>query len=166
MEMWNCGNMKVCKYENGRVSRLVSRVLMILGICIFAHCAAFAGNALNPDALELAPLPMPVQLKADIDSPVPFDARTTVTVECPDATAAAWLAAHFAAWYADAAPLMAKNKNMESQPHLLTHGRNDDARPHATNWFEKSAIAIPFARMRDGISSERTSHTQIPGPSA
>ena len=104
MKMWNCGNMKVCKYENGRVSRLVSRVLMILGICIFAHCAAFAGNALNPDALELAPLPMPVQLKADIDSPVPFDARTTVTVECPDATAAAWLAAHFAAWYADAAP--------------------------------------------------------------
>ena len=64
MKMWNCGNMKVCKYENGRVSRLVSRVLMILGICIFAHCAAFGGNAVNPQfvddgATETAPDPAP-----------------------------------------------------------------------------------------------------------
>ena len=104
MKMWNCGNMKVCKYENGRVSRLVSRVLMILGISMFAHCAAFAGNAVNPDAIELAPLPMPVEFKSDMDSPVPFDSQTVVTVDCPDKSAGQWLAAHFAEWYGAGAP--------------------------------------------------------------
>ena len=42
--------------------------------------AAFGGNAVNPDAIELAPLPMPVEFKSDMDSPVPFDRDTVVTV--------------------------------------------------------------------------------------
>ena len=62
-------------------------------------------------------------------------------------------------------PFAAKKKNIEYQPQLLTQGRNDEARPQAVSWFMKSAMAMPFARMRIGISSERTSHTQMPGPS-
>lgn len=66
--------------------------------------AAFAGNKANPDAIELAPLPMPVQFKADIDKPVDFDASTTVAVDCPDKGAAEWLSRHFADWYGADAP--------------------------------------------------------------
>ena len=35
---------------------------------------------------------------------VPFDAATTVTLECPDPAAAKWLQAHYRQWYGDAAP--------------------------------------------------------------
>ena len=31
----------------------------------------FAGNESNPDAIELVPLPQPVEFKSDIDRPVP-----------------------------------------------------------------------------------------------
>ena len=63
-------------------------------------------------------------------------------------------------------PFTAKKKNIDDQPHAATHGRNQEASPHATSWFMKSAIAMPFARILSGISSERTSHTQSPGPNA
>ena len=56
--------------------------------------AAFAGNKANPDAIELAPLPVPVEFKTDIDKPVAFDALTTVVVDCPDAEGAEWLKRH------------------------------------------------------------------------
>ena len=65
---------------------------------------SLAGNEANPDAIELAPLPMPVEFKGDMDNPVAFDAATTVLVDCPDAEAVGWLASHFAEWYGDAAP--------------------------------------------------------------
>ena len=52
---------------------------------------AFAGNDANPDAIELAPLPMPAEFKSDMDRPVAFDASTTVVVECPDAKGAEWI---------------------------------------------------------------------------
>ena len=35
---------------------------------------------------------------------VPFDAKTTVTLECPDPLAAQWLQAHYAEWYGASAP--------------------------------------------------------------
>ncbi len=35
---------------------------------------------------------------------VPFDATTTVTLECPDPAAATWLKAHYAQWYGESAP--------------------------------------------------------------
>ena len=65
---------------------------------------ASAGNAANPDALELAPLPMPVEFKSDMDKPVAFDASTTVVVDCPDEAAAGWLASHLKEWYGKSAP--------------------------------------------------------------
>ena len=67
-------------------------------------CGAFAGNKANPDAIELAPLPMPVEFKSDMDSPVAFDSTTKVVVDCPDAEAVKWLTAHFVEWYGEAAP--------------------------------------------------------------
>ena len=71
--------------------------------------AVFAGNEANPDAIELAPLPMPVEFKSDMDSPVAFDASTTVVVDCPDAKGAEWLAAHFREWYGKDAPKVVSN---------------------------------------------------------
>ena len=62
---------------------------------LLSPLAVLAGNAANPDAIELAPLPMPVEFKSDMDSPVAFDASTTVVVDCPDAAAVGWLADHF-----------------------------------------------------------------------
>ena len=79
--------------------------------------SAFAGNEANPDALELAPLPMPVEFKSDMDKPVPFDASTTVTVQCPDKAAADWLSRHFAEWYGKDAPKVVANvSNVEMLP--------------------------------------------------
>ena len=43
VKMWNCGIMKLWKYENGRVPRLVSCSLTALGVCIFAYCGEAAG---------------------------------------------------------------------------------------------------------------------------
>ena len=64
----------------------------------------FAGNAANPDAVELSPIPVPVSFTRDMDRPVAFDATATVVVECPDAGAVDWLARHFAEWYGPQAP--------------------------------------------------------------
>ena len=61
-------------------------------------------NAANPDAIELAPLPMPRAFESDMDRPVPFDAATMVAVDCPDAEAAPWLSRYFAEWFGVQAP--------------------------------------------------------------
>lgn len=63
-----------------------------------------AGNAANPDAIELEPMPRPLSFTSDMDAPVPFDETTAVTVDVPDATAVEWLNGHFAAWYGAHAP--------------------------------------------------------------
>ena len=86
------------------VAMCVSRFALIAFAAVLARPAALAGNAANPDAIELAPLPMPVEFKSDMDRPVAFDASTTVVVECPDESAVGWLASHFAEWYGKAAP--------------------------------------------------------------
>ena len=83
---------------NRTLSAVVVLCIAVLG------AVAFAGNEANPDAIELAPLPMPVEFKSDMDKPVAFDSATTVTVDCPDAAAADWLSAHFAEWYGKDAP--------------------------------------------------------------
>ena len=40
----------------------------------------------------------------DMKTYVPFDATTTVTVECPDPAAAKWLESHLAEWFGAYAP--------------------------------------------------------------
>ena len=71
---------------------------------VLSHDTAYAHNEANPDAIELAPMPMPVEFKSDMDNPVPFDAGTTVTVDCQDEAAASWLALHFKEWYGKDTP--------------------------------------------------------------
>ncbi len=66
--------------------------------------SAVAGNEANPDAVELAPLPVPVEFTSNMDAPVAFDATATVTVECPNPDAVPWLARHFVDWYGKQAP--------------------------------------------------------------
>ena len=61
-------------------------------------------SEMNPDAIDLAPLPMPREFACDMDAPVPFDAATAVSVDCPDAEAVPWLRAHFAQWFGAHAP--------------------------------------------------------------
>ena len=79
--------------------------------------SGLAGNAANPDAVELVPLPMPVEFTSDMDKPVAFDATTTVTVDCPEAKAVDWLARHFAEWYGNQAPKVTVNvANVEMLP--------------------------------------------------
>ena len=87
-----------------------SAYLAILATLAVVAMSACAGNAANPDALELAPLPMPVEFKSDMDSPVAFDASTTVVVDCPDAAGAEWLASHFAEWYGKTAPKVVRGE--------------------------------------------------------
>ena len=69
-----------------------------------AFAPSYAGNKANPDAIELAPIPQPVEFKSDMDKPVPFDATTTVSLTCPDAEGVNWLQSHFKEWYGDYAP--------------------------------------------------------------
>ena len=86
--------------KNRHVSHLASLALA----CALVSCATFAGNEANPDAVELAPRPVPVEFSSDIDKPIAFDATATVTVACPDAGAVAWLVRHFTDWYGKQAP--------------------------------------------------------------
>ena len=54
--------------------------LAAMGLAGLFALSAVAGNEANPDAIELAPLPLPVEFKSDMDKPVAFDASTTVVV--------------------------------------------------------------------------------------
>ena len=69
----------------------------IIASVLMAALAAVAGNAVNPDAVELAPIPLPIEFTSDMDRPVPFDARTAVMLECADAAGLEWLNRHFSA---------------------------------------------------------------------
>lgn len=82
------------------------KTLIILAVLALA-LSGMAGNAANPDAIELEPMPRPVEMSSDMDAPVPFDEKTTVTVDCPDAAATAWLTSHFRDWYGAFAPKVA-----------------------------------------------------------
>ncbi len=80
------------------------RIACFASFAFAVAVSASAGNEANPDAIELAPLPMPVEFKSDMDKPVAFDAATTVVVQCPDEEASGWLAAHFKEWYGKDVP--------------------------------------------------------------
>src|SRR5471030_199408 len=60
----------------------------------------------------------------------------------------------------------ANAKKTTAYPCRPTAGRKVAAIEVDTAWFTRRAMLIPFERMRVGISSERASHTQTPGPAA
>ena len=61
------------------LSNQMKKILLSALAAVIAS-GSLAGNAANPDAVELLPLPLPVEFTCDMDSPVPFDADVTVTV--------------------------------------------------------------------------------------
>jgi hypothetical protein len=77
---------------------------IILAVLSVTAVSVFAGNKTNPDAIELAPIPVPREFKSDIDNPVAFDSTVTLAVDCPDANGVKWLADHFIEWYGKDAP--------------------------------------------------------------
>ncbi len=77
---------------------------IILAVLSVTAVSVFAGNKTNPDAIELAPIPVPREFKSDIDNPVAFDSTVTLAVDCPDANGVKWLADHFIKWYGKDAP--------------------------------------------------------------
>ena len=91
-------------YNADMTKQFHSRIAAMLLSFAAVPASATAGNAANPDAIELVPLPQPVEFRSDMDNPVAFDASTTVVVDCPDAAAADWLSSHFAQWYGKASP--------------------------------------------------------------
>jgi len=66
---------------------------MILMATLMAASSLLAGNAANPNACELSPIPLPLEFGSDMDRPLAFGAATTVTLACPDAAGAnlCWL---------------------------------------------------------------------------
>ena len=55
-------------------------------------------------ALQVAGANKYQNFKWEKNTYVPFDATTTVTLECPDPAAVQWLQAHYAQWYGESAP--------------------------------------------------------------
>src|SRR3954451_13892554 len=60
----------------------------------------------------------------------------------------------------------ANPKNIVEYPCCPTVGRKMAAIVVETAWFSTSATLIPLERMRVGISSDKASQTQTPGPTA
>ena len=86
-------------------------------------------NTANPTTIELMPLPVPRAFESDMDRPVPFDATTSVAVDCPDTEAAPWLARHFAEWFGAQAPQVA--------------GPGEGARPRAPEMPRPTSAVLP-----------------------
>ena len=51
------------------------KTLIVLAVLAWT-LSGMAGNAANPDAIELEPMPRPVEMSSDMDAPVPFDEKT------------------------------------------------------------------------------------------
>ena len=47
----------------------------LLAVCLLS-ASAVAGNAVNPETIDLKPIPVPVEFTSDMDRPVAFDAST------------------------------------------------------------------------------------------
>ena len=63
--------------------------------------------------------------KMDTSSYVPFDAATTLTLECPDPEGAKWIKAHFAEWFGKAAPKVVEGKTELSLPEAPADAKAD-----------------------------------------
>ena len=65
------------------------------------------------------------QFKMNTSLYVPFDAATTVTLECPDSEGEKWVEAHFAQWFGKGAPKVVEGKTVLSLPEM-PEGRQAD----------------------------------------
>jgi len=76
---------------------------MKFAFLLFVSALASHAAANRADVVDLMPMPKSVEFASDMDSPVPFDVGTTVTVECGE-SAEEWLWTHFSEWFGAAAP--------------------------------------------------------------
>lgn len=65
------------------------------------------------------------QFKMNTSSYVPFDAATTVTLECPDSEGEKWVEAHFAQWFGKGAPKVVEGKTALSLPEMPADAKAD-----------------------------------------
>ena len=70
---------------------------LIVGLAVLGLVCLFALPAVAADGPNQ-------KFTCDMKTYVPFDATTTVTVECPDPAAAKWLGSHLAEWFGAYAP--------------------------------------------------------------
>ena len=82
----------------------------VLLLILLHGLATWAGNVANPDAVELHPIPRPVEMTSDMDRPVAFDKSTTVIVSDEVPGGVEWLKRHFAEWYGDGTPQVISGK--------------------------------------------------------
>ena len=79
--------------------------ISLFALALLCVSSVSGGNAVNPDAIELSPIPRPVEMALDSDSPVALDG---IVLFVGDSDAAKecgqWLAAHFREWYGEFAP--------------------------------------------------------------
>ena len=79
--------------------------ISLFALALLCVSSVSGGNAVNPDAIELSPIPRPVEMALDPDSPVALDG---IVLFVGDSDAAKecgqWLAAHFREWYGEFAP--------------------------------------------------------------
>ena len=79
----------------------------------FLPCKEWGGQSepkpqpVNPDAIDLVPIPRPAEMTLDSDRPVAFD-KVKLQVDTPGSAAekecAAWLESHFREWFGEFAP--------------------------------------------------------------
>ena len=98
------------KKNNTRKNFALTAALLVTG-------AVFAGNAVNPDALELCPVPRPAEMSADADKPVELvKVEVTLAKAADRAAAIGWLEAHFAEWFGAAAPTVTAGMRLTYTP--------------------------------------------------
>jgi len=70
----------------------------VVGLAVLGLAGLFSMSALGDGPNQT--------FSCDTGAYVPFDAKTTVTVACPDAAAAKWVGDHFAEWFSTNAPVV------------------------------------------------------------
>lgn len=77
---------------------------LITAVLAVSASFVFAGNKINPDAIDLSPLPMPKECKINMEEVIDFDESTIVAVDCEEEAGVEWLGSHFKEWYGEFSP--------------------------------------------------------------
>ena len=92
---------------------------LLLPALLLSACCAFGGNAVNPDAIELTPIPQPAEMTSDADRPVALERVVLQVGEQGSADAKAgvtWLTSHFKEWCGAFAPTVAEGRWTQTVP--------------------------------------------------
>lgn len=77
----------------------------LFAFAVASASSLFGGNEINPDAIELSPLPKPEKMQIDSDRPVSLDEVSLYVSKTSEAKdGIEWLSTHIKEWYGDLAP--------------------------------------------------------------